>query len=262
MSGLLEGEFYKPRSNALTKLFGAIKSAKPSSSSATKVRIPDEREPTPEDVQRREDRKRENEWWDAQRAAATTWNDSKRSETRGERTLIVAPMGNRARIIMRNLVENCAEDPTNVRGIIISPHERLDKLLQKCFPKMEWFKFYGPDAIAAWDKHNKSGKQFFVLSSGGILGNHIDDDLLEVVDKNCGHFIVHQPVTNLLDMVYEFDHVFYNGDVKAAWSIFQGFYKSIDTYNNDINGLIKDPNKFLYLNRANRQVSPFILACN
>jgi hypothetical protein len=177
----------------------------------------------------------------------------------GEKILIVGQLGCGARTIMDSVVTARGGILASESiGIIISPHERQDKYLVRRFPKMKWFKFFNEQVAAVWNTYNKysieTGTPFYVLVSGGILAPHIDDDLLEVLDRNRGTLILHQPATNMLDMLYPFDEIYYNGDQKAGYPLFQNYYENTESWYRAAEVLIREQGSFLHLHRLTKTV--------
>jgi DNA mismatch repair ATPase MutL len=222
-----------------------------------------------------------NAFYDAKRKASHKWGQY--NEPGSYKILMIGSPSCGARGVIKYLVTETAKSPiyqnwdptskgskrissntgkvysskdSDLRGMIICSDERIDKQLRKTYPHMKWFSFFTDAAQAYWKKLNKSHKPYFVLASKGILSQHVDDDLLELVDSTRGILIIHQITTGLLDSIFRFDRILANADRKHLYPLCTGLKiqgedgKSeaiLDqvTWDNLCTSLIQDPKFFL-----------------
>jgi hypothetical protein len=211
-------------------------------------------------LKRREAHAIDNAWWAARREAARDWGNDKSGGSR--RCLIIGGLRCGARDLIQHLVTGAIHSNTtdaNLEGLIISPHERMDPVLRNKYPKMRWCKFFGNEAIGYWRALNARGTPFFVLVTGGILGSHIDDELLEAIDNNRGTLIIHQTTTNMLDSVFTFDRILANADRKALYPLCQEFIPDMATWDRYAEALLCDDKLFIDIIREERRITTFRL---
>lgn len=188
-----------------------------------------------------------NAWWEARREASRDWGGDSRNGAR--RCLIIGGLQCGAINVIKQLVTESAKGTpdAHLRGLIISPHERIDPELRSRYPAMRWCRFFGPEALNLWRALNSRGEPFYVLVSGGILGMHIDDELLEIIDANKGTLILHQTGTNMLDAVFTFDRILANADRKVLYPLCQDFVPNMAAWDKYAEALLQDSKLFIDL---------------
>lgn len=235
-------------------------SSKSEKSERSKEELKQEKKVLDEAIKKRsEARAADNAWWEARRESAREWGSDKGAGSK--KCLIIGGLQCGSRAIIQHLVTGAASGVADesLDGLIISPHERMDPILKTRYPKMRWCKFFGNEAMGYWRALNARGTPFYVLVSGGILGSHIDDDLIETIDKNRGTLIIHQTVANMLDSVFNFDRILANADRKSLYPLCQEFVEDMGTWDRYMEALLCDEKLFLDIIRAEKRMSIFRL---
>jgi hypothetical protein len=133
----------------------------------------------------------------------------------------------------------------------------MDKNLRLEYPSMVWVKFFGEEAVRHWNEFNSCNQPFFVLCFGGVLGQHVDDELLSAVDRNRGSLIIHQYTAGLLDGIYKFDRILANCDSRALYPLCQEFMVNLEDWGRHCEALLKDPRLFVDLQRGSSSTGLF-----
>jgi hypothetical protein len=234
------------------------KDKKKSTSKKTVESLPNK---TPQEIKDIERRSQElainNAWWEARREASKNWGGDSRDGAR--RCLIIGGLQCGAINVIKQLVTECAKGTpdAHLKGLIISPHERMDPELRSRYPAMRWCKFFGQEALNLWRALNARAEPFYVLVSGGILGMHIDDELLEIMDNNKGTLILHQTGTNMLDSVFTFDRILANADRKVLYPLCQDFVQNMAAWDKYAEALLQDSKLFIDIIKGVNNASLF-----